>query len=119
MKTAKLNLAKLRVLTAIGAGFFLFGLLPKSAVAYLTGIDVYSGDNGSNNSQPVNWTTVKNGGYTFAFVKADEGVNAPDVAFDANMSGANGVGMYVGPYHFAHTESLSPAGTVKFDNYTG
>ena len=35
------------------------------------------------------------------------------------MSGANSAGVYVGPYHFAHTESLSPAGTVKFDNYTG
>ena len=61
----------------------------------------------------------KGGGYDFAFVKADEGVNAPDSKFATNMSGANAAGVYVGPYHFAHTESLSPAGTVKFDNYTG
>ena len=35
------------------------------------------------------------------------------------MSGANAAGIYVGPYHFAHVESLSPAGTVSFDNYAG
>ena len=52
-------------------------------------------------------------------MKADEGVNAPDSKFATNMSGANAAGVYVGPYHFAHVESLSPAGTVQFDNYTG
>ena len=83
------------------------------AVTYINGLDVYSGDG------TINWTAVKNGGYGFVFVNADVGVNAPDSKFAANMSGANAVGMYVGPYHFAHTESLSPQGTVKFDNYTG
>jgi GH25 family lysozyme M1 (1,4-beta-N-acetylmuramidase) len=83
------------------------------AVTYINGLDVYSGDG------TINWTSVKNGGYAFAFVKADEGVNAPDSKFATNMSGANAVGIYVGPYHFAHTESLSPQGTIKFDNYTG
>jgi GH25 family lysozyme M1 (1,4-beta-N-acetylmuramidase) len=87
--------------------------LQPRALAYLNGIDVYSG-NGT-----ITWTSVKNGGYDFAFVKATEGVNAHDSQFTNNMSGANAAGVYVGPYHFAHTESLSPAGTVKFDNYTG
>ncbi len=82
-------------------------------VTFINGLDVYSGD-GS-----VNWTSVKNGGYAFAFVKCDEGVNSADAQFAANMSNANAAGVYIGPYHFAHTESLSPAGTVKFDNYTG
>jgi GH25 family lysozyme M1 (1,4-beta-N-acetylmuramidase) len=86
---------------------------PSNAVAYINGFDVYSGDGA------VNWTSAKNGGYDFVFVKADEGVDAPDANFATNMSGANAAGIYVGPYHFAHTESLSPAGTVKFDNYTG
>jgi lysozyme len=91
----------------------IFGATRVQAVTYIQGLDVYSGDG------TINWTSVKNGGYAFAFVKADEGVNAPDSKFATNMSGANGVGIYVGPYHFAHTESLSPQGTVKFDNYTG
>ena len=119
MKIAMSNLERFRVLTAIGAASFLFGTLPTSAVAYLNGIDVYAGDNGNNNVQPVNWTTVKNGGYTFAFVKADDGSQDTDPAFATNMTGANAAGVYVGPYHFAHTESLSPYGTPKFDNYSG
>src|SRR6478672_3397117 len=91
----------------------LYCLAPTRALAYINGFDVYTGDGA------VNWTAAKNGGYDFVFVKADEGVDAPDANFATNMSGANTAGIYVGPYHFAHTESLSPAGTVKFDNYTG
>jgi GH25 family lysozyme M1 (1,4-beta-N-acetylmuramidase) len=86
---------------------------PRVGAVYIQGLDVYDGDG------VVNWATVKNGGFDFAFVKADEGVNAPDDNFATNMTNADAAGVYVGPYHFAHTESLSPAGTVKFDNYTG
>ena len=104
---------KLRTLAMICAFVMLMGGQRVLGVTYINGLDVYSGD-GS-----VNWTSVKNGGYAFAFVKCDEGVSSADGQFAANMSGANSAGVYVGPYHFAHTESLSPAGTVKFDNYTG
>jgi len=86
---------------------------PERARAYLNGIDVYNGDG------TVNWAAVKSGGYDFAFVKATEGVNAHDSRFTANMSGANAAGVYVGPYHFAHAESLSPQGTVRFEEYEG
>jgi len=119
MTIANVNSLKRRFLKVIGTAAVLIGALPTGAFAYLNGIDVYVGDNGQNNSQPVNWTTVKNNGYTFAFVKATEGVNSYDGAFTDNMTGANSVGIYVGPYHFAHTESLSPAGTRQFDDYTG
>ncbi|HEX4414797.1 MAG TPA: GH25 family lysozyme [Lacipirellulaceae bacterium] len=91
----------------------LLGTHPVLGVTYIQGFDVYSLDGA------VNWTTAKNAGYAFAFVKCDEGSEDTDSRFAANMSGANAAGVYVGPYHFAHTESLSPAGTVKFDNYTG
>lgn len=104
---------RLRMRLAIGLAAAFIGVSTVQAVTYIQGFDVYSGDG------TVNWTLAKNGGYDFAFVKADEGVNAPDSKFAANMSGANAAGVYVGPYHFAHVESLSPAGTVKFDNYTG
>ena len=107
------RLTKLQALAALGAFVLLIGPQSVSAVTFIQGIDVYTGDGA------VNWTSVKNGDYSFAFVKADEGVSSADGQFAANMTNANAAGVYVGPYHFAHTESLSPAGTVKFDNYTG
>ena len=105
--------AKLHVLAVLGAFILLIGPQSVLAVTFIQGMDVYTGDGA------VNWTSVKNGGYSFAFVKADEGVSSADGQFAANMTNANAAGVYVGPYHFAHTESLSPAGTVKFDNYAG
>lgn len=83
------------------------------AVTYIQGIDVYSGDG------TITWSQVAGGGYSFAFVKADEGTQAFDSKFATNMSGANAAGMYVGPYHYAHTESLSPTGSPTFDTFTG
>ena len=109
MKIAKSSLIGRRVLMVVGAASVFIGAMPKCAVAYLNGLDVYSGDG------TVTWSTVKSSGIDFAFVKADEGVDAPDSKFATNFSGANAAGIYVGPYHFAHTESLSPAGTEKFD----
>jgi GH25 family lysozyme M1 (1,4-beta-N-acetylmuramidase) len=119
MNIVSSTLGSLRFLMMAAAASAFFGAAPRFALAYLNGIDVYVSDNGPNNAQPVNWTTVKNNGYTFAFVKATDGVNTYDDAFTDNMTGANGVGIYVGPYHFARTGSLSPAGTRKFDDYTG
>jgi GH25 family lysozyme M1 (1,4-beta-N-acetylmuramidase) len=113
MNIDKPTLGSLRTLMMASATCAILGAMPTSALAYINGLDVYTGDG------TVTWSSVKAGGYDFAFVKADEGVNAPDAKFATNMSGANAAGVYVGPYHFAHVESLSPAGTVKFDNYTG
>ncbi|HEX8523815.1 MAG TPA: glycoside hydrolase family 25 protein [Tepidisphaeraceae bacterium] len=80
------------------------------AATYIQGIDVYSGD-GS-----VNWTSVKNAGYSFAFVKATEGVNFVDSRFTTNMTSANNAGVYVGPYHFARPDSKNG---VAFTSYDG
>jgi hypothetical protein len=102
-----------RSLALVASIVVLIGAEHALAVTYIQGFDVYTGDGA------VNYTTAKNAGYSFAFVKCDEGVSSADAQFAANMSNANAAGVYVGPYHFAHTESLSPAGTVKFDNYTG
>jgi GH25 family lysozyme M1 (1,4-beta-N-acetylmuramidase) len=113
MRIAKLSRSVRRALLVFGAASILVVTATNPAVAFLNGLDVYTGDG------TVTWSTVKSSGIDFAFVKADEGVAAPDSKFATNFSGANAAGIYVGPYHFAHTESLSPAGTVKFDNYTG
>jgi lysozyme len=83
---------------------------PVRAVTYIQGFDVYSGDGA------VNWTTAKNGGYSFAFVKATEGVNFVDSRFAINMSGANGAGVYVGPYHFCRIDSLNGVPFTTYDN---
>jgi hypothetical protein len=81
-----------------------------TAVTYVQGFDVYTGDGA------VNWTAAKNGGYQFAFVKATEGVNFIDASFATNMNGAHNAGVYVGPYHFARPDSKDG---VKFTSYDG
>jgi lysozyme len=80
------------------------------ARAFLQGFDVYSGDGA------VTWTSAKNGGYDFAFVKATEGVDFIDSRFTTNMNGAHSAGVLVGPYHFTRIESKNG---VKFTTYDG
>jgi GH25 family lysozyme M1 (1,4-beta-N-acetylmuramidase) len=80
------------------------------ADTYIQGIDVYNGDGA------VNWTTAKNAGIQFAFVKATEGVNFVDARFAANMQNANAAGVYVGPYHFCRVDSKNG---VPFTSYDG
>jgi GH25 family lysozyme M1 (1,4-beta-N-acetylmuramidase) len=99
-----------RILAAISAAVVLLGVIPPSAVAYINGFDVYSGDG------TVTWSSAKAGGYDFAFVKATEGVNFIDSKFATNMSGANTAGMYVGPYHFCRIDSKNG---VDFTTYNG
>jgi GH25 family lysozyme M1 (1,4-beta-N-acetylmuramidase) len=83
--------------------------VPAFAVDYIQGFDVYNG-NGA-----VNWTTAKNGGYSFAFVKATEGVDFTDARFSTNMSGANAAGVNVGPYHFCRIDSKNGGAFTSYD----
>src|SRR5947209_15501599 len=53
----------------------------------------------------INWTTVKNAGVTFAWAKATEGTGYTNPYFTAQESGAKGVGIYIGAYHFARPSS--------------
>ena len=53
----------------------------------------------------INWTTVKNAGVVFAWSKATEGTGYTNPYFTAQESGAKGVGIYVGAYHFARPSS--------------
>jgi lysozyme len=77
---------------------------------FIQGVDVYNGDG------DVTWSTVKNAGYHFAFVKATEGVNFTDGRFNANMTNANAAGVYVGPYHICRVDSKNG---VPFTTYDG
>ncbi len=66
---------------------------------FIPGIDVYNG------TGSINWTSVKNAGIKFAFCKATEGVDFVDARLNQNMTGANAVGIPIGPYHFARPDS--------------
>ena len=74
-------------------------LLCSAAFADLLGVDV------STHQGFVNWTSMKNDGVAFGFVKATEGVNFIDNRFTQNMDNARNAGVPIGPYHYARPDS--------------
>lgn len=62
------------------------------------GIDV------SHHSGTIDWPTVAQEGFVFAYVKASEGVDAPDPRFEENWQALADLDMYRGAYHFYVTE---------------
>ena len=59
------------------------------------GIDVYAG------TGTINWTSVKNSGVSFAFLKATQGTYYQDANYATNRTNANAQGIVIGAYHFA------------------
>ncbi len=55
----------------------------------------------------IDWNQVAGAGYTFAYVKASEGVTYKDPMFVTNIQGASAAGLEVGAYHFARPTSNS------------
>jgi GH25 family lysozyme M1 (1,4-beta-N-acetylmuramidase) len=53
----------------------------------------------------INWTSVKNGGMTFAWAKATESTGYTDPYFVINQNNARAVGIPIGAYHFARPSS--------------
>ncbi|MGZ4044172.1 MAG: glycoside hydrolase family 25 protein, partial [Bacteroidia bacterium] len=53
----------------------------------------------------VNWTSVKNAGYTFAWAKATEGLTVNDSQYLNNAVNGVNAGVYMGAYHFAHPDN--------------
>src|SRR5438105_15934576 len=70
------------------------------------GIDVYSGDGNPT------WSTVKSNGYTFAWIKATEGVTYNDSNFSTSIPNAHAAGMLVAGYHYARYDNNSAADEV-------
>jgi lysozyme len=62
----------------------------------LKGIDV------SFYQETINWTSVKNDGVVFAFIRVSDGLNYPDSKFAANWAGAKQAGVLRGAYQFFH-----------------
>ncbi|MCA9229348.1 MAG: glycoside hydrolase family 25 protein [Planctomycetales bacterium] len=92
------------------AGFMALAPIVSFAQPFVDGIDV------SKWQGTINWTSVKNDGIDFAFVKATEGVNYIDPKYHANMQGAAAAGVMVGPYHFTRIDSYDG---VPFTSYDG
>ncbi|MGW3855626.1 GH25 family lysozyme [Micromonospora arida] len=67
---------------------------PASA-ATTPGVDV------SNYQGAINWTSVRNAGIQFAFIKATEGTSYKDPRFNANYVNSYNAGVIRGAYHFA------------------
>jgi GH25 family lysozyme M1 (1,4-beta-N-acetylmuramidase) len=59
----------------------------------------------SHYQNTINWTTVKNGGITFAWAKATESTGYVDPYFTINENNARAVGIPIGAYHFARPSS--------------
>lgn len=56
-----------------------------------------------------NFKQVKAGGYKFAFLKATQGTNYKDTAFETNFINAKKAGLYVGAYHYATFSTVAQA----------
>lgn len=53
----------------------------------------------------ISWTAVKSAGVSFAWSKATEKTNYTNPYFTTQINGAQGVGIYIGAYHFARPSS--------------
>ncbi len=76
--------------------------------AGLPGLDV------SHYQGTINWTTVKNGGAKFAYMKATEGTTYRDPNFSANYLNSYNAGLVRGAYHFARPDSSSGAAQADY-----
>lgn len=65
-----------------------------SSGSLVKGVDVYHGDD------PIDWVKVKMAGYSFAFLKATEGVKFRDPSFQRNWEQTKKNGIIRGAYHF-------------------
>jgi GH25 family lysozyme M1 (1,4-beta-N-acetylmuramidase) len=74
-----------------------------TAATYAKGVDV------SNYQGSIDWLQVAGDGYSFAFAKASEGTTFTDITYALNRTGAPGVGVRLGAYHFARPSGTSDA----------
>ena len=67
----------------------------------------------SGHSGTVDWSRLVADGHSFAFVKATEGMDLKDPAFDEHWAGAKAAGLFRGAYHFYVTED-DPEAQARF-----
>jgi EAL domain-containing protein (putative c-di-GMP-specific phosphodiesterase class I)/GH25 family lysozyme M1 (1,4-beta-N-acetylmuramidase) len=78
------------------AGWVTEDVLITTTIDYTRGIDVSRWQN------QINWTSVKNFGIEFAFMKATESTDHVDPRFQQNVANSRNAGVLVGFYHFGH-----------------
>ncbi len=83
-----------------------FGAL--AAPAGLPGLDVSHWQGG------LNWTTIRNQGARFAYMKATEGTSYHDPNFNANYPNSYNAGLVRGAYHFALPDRSSGASQANY-----
>jgi len=71
------------------------------------GIDV------SNNNGHIDWSGIKQAGYSYAICKATEGLGFVDSFYPENRAGAKAHGIHFGAYHF-YSPGEDPAAQVSF-----
>ncbi|GIE89570.1 GH25 family lysozyme [Actinoplanes regularis] len=82
---------------------------PSPAQAATTaGIDV------SRYQGSINWTSVRNAGIEFAFIKVTEGVSFKDPNFNTNYVAAYNAGVIRGAYHFALPDRSTGAAQANY-----
>lgn len=84
--------------------FLVGGLLLASAAGAEEATDHVLGIDVSHYSGAVDWHAVRDAGYSFAYVKATEGVDAADPAFAGHWGALAEAGLHRGAYHFYVTE---------------
>ncbi len=98
-RLSRRNFLKTAACGAAGAGVLAttaHSLATSGTSFAIQGIDV------SHYQGSINWTSVKNSGKKFAFMKATEGTTYTDPKFATNWAGAKSAGLIRGAYHFAH-----------------
>ncbi|EEF58464.1 GH25 family lysozyme [Pedosphaera parvula] len=94
--------------TALAAASLLLTMGAGSAWARPLGVDV------SNNNGSINWTTIKNGGISFAWAKANEGTTFTDGFYSSNISNGKAAGVVMGAYDFARPAANSPTAEANY-----
>jgi lysozyme len=96
------------VICIVGAALFFMNWEPDRGEHPLRGIDV------SHHQGPIEWHRVAQDDVVFAYLKASEGGDFQDSAFDTNWREASAVGIAWGAYHFF---SLCKPGTEQAENF--
>src|SRR6185436_2155619 len=91
------SLARLSWLTSISVAVLLHGSLPAHGAVDTQGIDI---SHWQGTLTASNWTSIKNAGYKFAFMKATQGASYVDPTFANNFTNSTSKGVLSGPYHF-------------------
>ena len=75
------------------------------------GIDV------SHYQGTINWTSVKNAGYQFAFMKATQGTTYVDPTFATNRTNATAAGIPIGFYDFCEVSTTATDAIAEANHF--